>query len=403
MLALTGLAVFGCGRTTAESAPSRPKQAETAGENAMNKVVIRLVGPDGRLAEPTEFPKLILSDAEWRKRLTPEQYRIARGKDTERPFCGGLLHNKASGVYACVCCNLPLFQSAAKFESGTGWPSFFQPMAKENILERPDQSHGMTRTEILCARCDAHLGHVFDDGPPPTGRRYCLNSEVLRFVPEDQIQTLAEPSPPLPDAVSESQAEIVLAGGCFWCVEAVFEQIDGVLDAVSGYAGGTPETANYPTVSTGRTGHAEAVKITYDPRKVSFEQLLKVHFATHDPTTKNRQGADVGPQYRSAVFYANDRERQLAEAFLADLADAKVFKRPIMTTLEPLTAFYPAEAKHQDFVACYLQNPYVRSVALPKVEKVRSKFHDLVKPEAKPQEKPDAKPQEKPTVSSVNR
>ncbi len=251
----------------------------------MPHVLVRLIGPDGKLGNPTETPAIVLSDAEWRRRLTPEQYRIARGKDTERAFCGTLLNNKEPGMYVCVCCNLPLFESAAKFESGTGWPSFFQPAAKENIREAVDTSQGMVRTEILCRRCGAHLGHVFDDGPRPTGRRYCLNSESLRFVAADQLKALAEPAKADP-----ARAEAVFAGGCFWCVEAVFRQLDGVLDVTSGYAGGTPETANYEAVSTGRTGHAEAVKIVYDPRKISYETLLKVHFATHDPTTLNRQG-----------------------------------------------------------------------------------------------------------------
>jgi peptide methionine sulfoxide reductase msrA/msrB len=328
-----------------------------------------VIGADGKLTGPVDLPKLVLTPAEWRKRLTPEQYRIARGRGTEPAFCGGLLHNKEAGLYVCVCCNLPLFESSAKFESGTGWPSFFQPAAEENIRQKIDRSHGMVRTEILCQRCDAHLGHVFEDGPPPTGLRYCLNSEALRFVANDRLKTIAE------------RAEAVFAGGCFWCVEAVFEQLDGVLDVVSGYAGGDAATANYGAVSTGRTGHAEAVKIVYDPRKISYEQLLKVHFATHDPTTLNRQGNDVGPQYRSAIFYANQREKELAEAFIADLSRAKVFKRRIVTTLEPLGGFYPAEAKHQDFVVCNPTQPYVRAVALPKVEKVRERFKDLLKPE----------------------
>ena len=151
---------------------------------------------------------------------------------------------------------------------------------------------------------------------------------------------------------------------------------------ISGYAGGKAETANYEAVCTGTTGHAEAVKVVYDPRKISFEQLLKVHFATHNPTTLNRQGNDVGTQYRSAIFYASDEQREIAQAFIADLRDAKVFKQPIVTTLEPLKGFYPAEAHHQNFVACNLMQPYVRSVALPKVEKVREKFPSLLKPQA---------------------
>ena len=151
------------------------------------------------------------------------------------------------------------------------------------------------------------------------------------------------------------------------------------VDVTSGYAGGEASTANYEIVSTGLTGHAESVRITYDPRKISYESLLKVHFATHDPTTLNRQGHDVGTQYRSAIFYANDEQKQLAEAMIADLTDTKVFHHRIVTTLEPLKAFYPAEAHHQNYVACNPHQPYIRSVALPKVAKVRTKFKDLLK------------------------
>lgn len=140
-----------------------------------------------------ESPKVEKSDAEWQKQLSPQQFAIARAKGTERPFCGTLLDNKKHGVYSCVCCGLPLFSSNSKFNSGTGWPSFFQPVADENVVTHADHSQGMVRTEILCARCDCHLGHVFEDGPPPTGLRYCVNSESLVFTDESDLAKLAEP------------------------------------------------------------------------------------------------------------------------------------------------------------------------------------------------------------------
>ena len=161
----------------------------------MNSTVkVRVFNRAGELVGPVEMAKVVKSDADWESQLTPDQYRIARAKGTEAPLCGNLLDNKKAGIYRCVCCGLPLFSSDAKFHSGTGWPSFFQPVAQENVIEHVDRAYGMVRTEILCARCDAHLGHVFEDGPRPTGLRFCVNSESLEFTPSDKLSTLADPA-----------------------------------------------------------------------------------------------------------------------------------------------------------------------------------------------------------------
>ena len=376
---------------------------------APRTVHVCVFNADGKLVGPVESPKLVLSNAEWRKRLTPEQYKVARGKATERPFGGTLLDNHQEGVYHCVGCKLPLFSSDAKFTSGTGWPSFFQPVAKENIVQELDLTEGMPRAEILCARCGGHLGHVFDDGPAPTGLRFCVNSASLDFTPSDKVALLADPAAEpaaenasegaTPGAATDGKAEpdstirqtsateekktavAVFAGGCFWCTEAVFEQLDGVTNVESGYAGGDKDTANYYTVSSGQTAHAEAIRIEYDPDKLSYDKLLEIFFDTHDPTQLNRQGNDVGPQYRSAVFYADAAQKAAAEKKLKELADAKKFRRKIVTTLEPLAEFYPAEQYHQDYALLHPDQPYIRAHAYPKVCKVREKYAAEVKAE----------------------
>ncbi len=359
-------------------------------------VRVRVFDASGQLVGPIETEKVELSDDQWRGRLTREQYTVLRSKGTERPFCGTLLDNKKQGVYSCAGCGLPLFSSDAKFNSGTGWPSFFQPIAAENVAEEHDDAHGMRRTEILCARCDGHLGHVFDDGPRPTGLRFCLNSESLNFTPSEQVASLADPAAgstaTTKDSARSEQASTapagaaqtgrdsaVFAGGCFWCTEAAFAQLEGVLDVESGYAGGAPETANYEDVCTGQTGHAEAIRIRFDPAQISFEQLLDVFFDAHDSTQLNGQGNDVGTQYRSAIFFADEAQKRAAEAKIAQLNAARAFPRPIVTTLETLTAFYPAEDYHQDYAVKNPNQPYVRYHSLPKACAVREKHPDLVR------------------------
>lgn len=180
-----------------------------------------------------------------------------------------------------------------------------------------------------------------------------------------------------------STQSAVLAGGCFWCVEAIYRAVDGVGEVVSGYAGGTAETADYRSVCTGGTDHAEVVRVTFDPARTSFGQLLKIFFSVaHDPTERNRQGNDVGRQYRSAVFYQNDEQRQVAAGYIGVLDRSGLFQRPLATTLEPLRAFYPAEAYHQDYAARNPGQPYIRAVSAPKLAKLKVTYPERLKPGA---------------------
>jgi peptide methionine sulfoxide reductase msrA/msrB len=335
---------------------------------------------DGDLVGPVQSPKVIKPDELWKEQLTPEQYKIIRRAGTEPAFCGTLLDNKIEGVYACAACGLPLYTSDTKFNSGTGWPSFFKPIGEGNITEHRDESYGMVRTEIRCARCDGHLGHVFDDGPEPTGKRHCVNGESLQFTPKDKLAELADPFAYQPPTDDNGLATAVFAGGCFWCTEAVFEPVDGVGDVVSGYAGGTSGSATYEQVSSGGTDHAEAIRVTYDPTKVSYVNLMELFFhIAHDPTQLNRQGNDVGQQYRSAVFYADEAQKRATEAYIKILNESGYFSDPIVTTLEPLGEFHRAEQYHQDYARLNPDQPYVKYSAKPKVEKLKKNYGELLK------------------------
>ena len=388
------LGLLGTGYVLAKpsrNAPSTPNDSDSrrpvAIEPQTSKVAVQVFNRDGKLVGPVESPKLELSAVEWRKRLPPEAFEVLRKKATERPFSGALLDTEADGVYRCAGCGLPLFSSDAKFHSGTGWPSFYQTIANGNVAEAADASDGMVRTEIHCPRCGGHLGHVFDDGPKPTGLRYCLNSVALTFTPRDKLASISDPAAERPRKAAaasrqpqakESISTAVFASGCFWATEAAFAQINGVIHAESGYSGGTKETATYKAVCDGKTGHAESVQVTYDPGRVSYNQLLDVFFAAHDPTELNRQGNDTGTQYRSVVFYADELQKKAADKKIHELTRAHVFSAPIVTAVEPLKTFFPAEGYHQNYVQKHPDEAYVKFVSIPKVEHVREKYPNLI-------------------------
>lgn len=286
--------------------------------------------------------------------LTESQREVILTRGTERPYCGTLLDNKLEGTYVCRLCGLPLFSSEAKFDSGSGWPSFFQPVDPDHVATIEDRSHGMRRTEIVCARCGGHLGHVFDDGPAPTGQRHCVNSESLEF----HERGVALPERSRPPATETAY----FAAGCFWGVEDQFQATPGVIDAASGYMGGHAPNPTYREVCAGLTGHAETVRVIFEPRRVGYRALLKLFFEMHDPTQKDRQGPDVGSQYRSAIFAASDAQLDQARSYVTELHERGAFaERSIVTQIERAGDFHLAEPEHQDFNARHGRGCAVRS------------------------------------------
>lgn len=274
--------------------------------------------------------ELISQDKPLYNELNPEETKIIINKATEYPFTGLYDKFKGKGTYLCKRCGSALYHSDSKFDSGCGWPSFDDEI--EGAVKRITDADGR-RTEIVCASCDGHLGHVFTgEGFTPKDTRHCVNSVSLDFVPAK--------------LEAGTYGTALFAGGCFWGVEYFLQKEPGVVAVVSGYTGGKVKNPSYREVCTGTTGHAETVKVTYDIRKTNYEKLLKLFLEIHDPSQVDRQGPDIGDQYRSEIFYKNDSQKAVALKYI-DLLKGKGIK--VATQVTRATEFYPAEEYHQDY------------------------------------------------------
>ncbi len=277
-------------------------------------------------------------------KLTDEEERVIIHKGTEPPFSGKYLNNKQVGIYVCKRCGTPLYRSSDKFDSECGWPAFDDEI--KGAVKRVLDADGV-RTEIICANCGAHLGHVFTgEGLTKKNIRHCVNSISLQFIPAAEIKA-KEKQPQIQKAY--------FAGGCFWGVDYWFKTVTGVISVRSGFMGGKTKHPTYEQVCSGKTGHAEIVEVTYDPEKVSYEQLAKLFFEIHDPTQKNRQGPDVGYQYRSAIFYTDNQQKETAMRLIEQLQKNGL---NVVTKLESAKEFWQAEDYHQDYYQKNGGRPY---------------------------------------------
>lgn len=279
--------------------------------------------------------------------LTPEEERVILNKGTERPFIGTYTDFFESGVYVCKQCEAPLYKSDDKFHSNCGWPSFDDEI--EGAVERVPDADG-SRTEIVCANCKGHLGHVFlGEGFTAKETRHCVNSISLKFLSSEELKKRSE------SASEADTAVAIFASGCFWGTEYYFERKEGVLKTEVGYIGGTIDNPTYREVCTGTTGHAEATRVYYNPNVVSYEDLAKLFFETHDPSQVNRQGPDIGTQYRSAVFVQNEAEKAIIIDLVAQLKDQGI---DVVTQIANASTFYIAEDYHQQYYTDKGTTPY---------------------------------------------